>query len=443
MRYENWDVLLFSDESKAPIQEFKTQCFVTKDLDSPYLKYHSTFGAANTYFYPHHGNVGQLPILTTFIPSVPKDTGFRVSIHNWEKPRPSRLIESVMQLDDMLLYEARVYVDGDCVGGGIFSQRANWPYLINFSSQMDRDGNQDVLRFPQFHSDILEQRHWDAGDSYGRIKIVLTEGFSRPHRSPPFERVKDVVALSFQHAPLNILEYSNIAWPNPSMWHRKYSSASIDTKDAEGHAHNTPTKESRAPLQLIHGQVVPRAAPPPTFYTNWATSSIFDVPISHWPAYSTQDPRWDIDQENDIFTTDPNPAWQQRGARSSREDVPIDPAWQHRGARASRDDIPMLDYSSSNSRAISSVTGMSFEHSKQPSMAALMDEEDFTVLQESITLSSPSTIIKSRKEKTSGTGNSININKDDEKENEKGIEKVVETAVEKEKEDNMVTPKKV
>lgn len=116
MRYENWDVLLFADESKVPIQEFKTQCFVTKDLASPYLKYQSTFGAANTYLYPHHGNVGQLPVLTTFIPSIPKDTGFRVSIHNWEKPRPSRLIESVMQPDDMLLYEARVYVDGDCVG---------------------------------------------------------------------------------------------------------------------------------------------------------------------------------------------------------------------------------------------------------------------------------------------------------------------------------------
>lgn len=31
MRYENWDVLLFPATSKAPIQEFKTQCFVTRD----------------------------------------------------------------------------------------------------------------------------------------------------------------------------------------------------------------------------------------------------------------------------------------------------------------------------------------------------------------------------------------------------------------------------
>jgi hypothetical protein len=31
MRYENWDVLLFPEGSKVPIQEFRTQCFVTRD----------------------------------------------------------------------------------------------------------------------------------------------------------------------------------------------------------------------------------------------------------------------------------------------------------------------------------------------------------------------------------------------------------------------------
>lgn len=75
----------------------------------------------------------------------------------------------------------------------------------NARAVIDRNGNQDILRFPPFHADILEQRHWDASDYYGRIKIVLAEGLSRPNRSPPFERVKDVVALSFQHAPLSKL----------------------------------------------------------------------------------------------------------------------------------------------------------------------------------------------------------------------------------------------
>jgi hypothetical protein len=32
MRYQDWDILLFPEGSKVPIQEFKTQCHVTRDL---------------------------------------------------------------------------------------------------------------------------------------------------------------------------------------------------------------------------------------------------------------------------------------------------------------------------------------------------------------------------------------------------------------------------
>lgn len=113
MRYEDWDVLLFPEGSKVPIQEFKTQCFVTKDTESPYLQNPSIVNPS--IYYPVQGNFGQMPVLTSFIPTQPKDSPFRVSIHSWEKPRPSRLIEGLMQPDDMLLYEARVFIDGDCV----------------------------------------------------------------------------------------------------------------------------------------------------------------------------------------------------------------------------------------------------------------------------------------------------------------------------------------
>lgn len=75
-------------------------------------------------------------------------------------------------------------------------------WLVN-SIDVDKSGNQDTLRFPPFHQEILEQRHWDAGDLHGRIRVVIAEGFARPHRSPPFERVKEIMALSFQHAPLS------------------------------------------------------------------------------------------------------------------------------------------------------------------------------------------------------------------------------------------------
>jgi 1-acyl-sn-glycerol-3-phosphate acyltransferase len=113
MRYENWDVLLFPEGSRVPIQEFKTQCFVTKDTESPYLQTQNVLGP-NAY-YRVQGSYGQIPILTSFIPSLDRDTPYRISIHNWDKPRPSRVIESLMLPDDVLLYEARVFVDGSCV----------------------------------------------------------------------------------------------------------------------------------------------------------------------------------------------------------------------------------------------------------------------------------------------------------------------------------------
>lgn len=113
MRYENWDILLFPEGARVPIQEFKTQCFVTRDTESPYLQNPSLLGP-NAYLRVQ-GSHGHIPILTSFIPTLPRDSCFRVSIHSWENPRPSRLTESLMQPDDVLLYEARVFVDGICV----------------------------------------------------------------------------------------------------------------------------------------------------------------------------------------------------------------------------------------------------------------------------------------------------------------------------------------
>src|SRR5947207_3274980 len=55
-----------------------------------------------------------LPVLNTFIPSIPAGFPFRVSIHCWENPRPSRHIEIMKRLGDRVLYEARVLIDGHC-----------------------------------------------------------------------------------------------------------------------------------------------------------------------------------------------------------------------------------------------------------------------------------------------------------------------------------------
>lgn len=73
----------------------------------------------------------------------------------------------------------------------------------------ERTAEPESLHFPAFHSEILKQSHWDAGESYGRIKIVIAEGFSREVRAtdgetPAFERFRDVVGFAFQHAPLSM-----------------------------------------------------------------------------------------------------------------------------------------------------------------------------------------------------------------------------------------------
>ena len=53
-----------------------------------------------------------------------------------------------------------------------------------------------------FHRELLAQSYWNAGDDLGRIKLVIAEGFPRDSMSMQFERVKNIVLFSFQHAPL-------------------------------------------------------------------------------------------------------------------------------------------------------------------------------------------------------------------------------------------------
>ncbi|KAJ5757086.1 uncharacterized protein N7511_007268 [Penicillium nucicola] len=383
MRYGNWDVLLFPELSRVPIQEFKTQCFVAKDVDSPNL--HRTAYQSPHSYYPGSDHCNQLPVLTTFIPSLPVDNRFRISVHSWEKPRPSLSIEAHMEPEDVLLFEARVYVDGDFIAGAIFGQRTDWPHIIELTNQLDRDGNPDMMRFPPFHSEVLGQKYWDINDMKGRIRVVIAEGFSRPNRSPPFERYKDVVAMSFQHAPLNVLEFSSIAWPNPKMW---LPSGNVpryfpgngygNTKrpgDPHGHSPSKPncntvnsssqsSNSNVATFNCSHQPVHPSS------YA-WTPHRGFPIPSTQWTDYP-RGPRWE---------------GQNTYAEPALDNFVDDTAWRSRGARSSREDIPMPDYASSStsSRAISSMTDISYEHSKQPSMTAAMDEDQYNELIQALT----------------------------------------------------------
>lgn len=69
-------------------------------------------------------------------------------------------------------------------------------------AEMSKQGEFQPLKFPAFRRELLYQNHWSPGDDLGRIKIVISEGFPRDSPSVPFERVKNILAFSFQHAPL-------------------------------------------------------------------------------------------------------------------------------------------------------------------------------------------------------------------------------------------------
>ncbi|CAI7638728.1 unnamed protein product [Penicillium glandicola] len=388
MRYRNWDILLFPGGSKVPVQEFKTQCFVVKDKDSPYL--HNAVFLDPQSHHPGPGPFNQLPVLTTFIPSLPKDSPFQISVHSWEKPRPSVQTESCMEPEDVLLFEVRIFIDGVFVAGSIYGQRTIWPQIMDLSSNLDRDGNQDTLRFPPFHSEILQQKHWDAADSQGRIKVIIAEGFSRPNRTPPFERYRHVIAFSFQHAPLDVLEFSDIAWPNPNMWlampngsrygpSARYGASKVVGDGAHGHS---PSKPSRPEHRITitantssqsSSNAATYSASTPSTYNAWTPHRRFPIPTTQWNGYP-QEPRW---EPQDAYIVEP-------GMDAFVDDT----AWRQRGARSSREDVPMPDYvstGSTSSRAISSMTGMSYEHSKQPSINSCLDDEQYNELIQALT----------------------------------------------------------
>ncbi|KAH8815144.1 hypothetical protein F5884DRAFT_641437, partial [Xylogone sp. PMI_703] len=209
MRYENWDVILqLADGSEIPFKEFRTECKVT--LDPEMLDCQSK---------PPY-----MPTMTCFTPSLPQGQPFAVSVHAWERPEPSLTFPWEPKC---IVWEIRIFIDGVPMGSRFCGSDGPWPMIILTSSELDKNGHQERLKFPGFHQELLNQSYWDAGDDIGRIRVVITEGI-QTLTVPPLniERLRNVVSFSFQHAPLNILELSEIAWPNAAMW-RPVSSATV------------------------------------------------------------------------------------------------------------------------------------------------------------------------------------------------------------------------
>jgi hypothetical protein len=129
MRYQNWDVLLFSDKSKVPIQEFKTTCHVIQDSGKAVdgvasLLVDFTFSPrredmANRLgaeYLPTQGTLPLLPTVTSFVPALGQGQNFRLSIHSWEAPEPSRFALNFTKEPGLIMFEARVFIDGRLAG---------------------------------------------------------------------------------------------------------------------------------------------------------------------------------------------------------------------------------------------------------------------------------------------------------------------------------------
>ncbi|KAJ9148809.1 NADH dehydrogenase-like protein [Coniochaeta hoffmannii] len=226
MRYNDWDVLLFPASepnrySKTPFKEFGVACQVIPDAEQAHCQ----------------GSLG-LPIVTCFVPSVQPGSPFQVSIHSWSEPDITQFTKSYSKHIELVQFEARVFVDGQLVASSIFNRKNKvWPHIIDATLELSKSGELELLKFPAFKKELLSQSYWSPGDDTGRIKVVISEGFPRDSLTMPLERVKNVVAFSFQHAPLDVLEAKGIAWPNPSMW-RIPASNFHPGEGPQSHAHS-------------------------------------------------------------------------------------------------------------------------------------------------------------------------------------------------------------
>ncbi|KYK56095.1 NADH dehydrogenase -like protein [Drechmeria coniospora] len=243
MRYDDWDILLFPRDCKVPVKEFKVACHAVHDAE-----------------FSHTNGLLGVPTVSCFVPSLPSGTPFQVSVHSWSvDPVVSQFTRTYSQFAETAKYETRVFIDGRLVASIILDQKTEWPHVIAHGFEFLKNGDLGFLRFPTFRHELLQQRKWNAGDDLGRIKVVLSEGFPRDSLSMPFERVKNIVAFSFQHAPL---ETSSIAWPNPSLWRRPPIASSMPVSsypsvDSESHAHSPSRRNSL--LHNLAGYSLPAA----------------------------------------------------------------------------------------------------------------------------------------------------------------------------------------
>ena len=129
MRFLNWDVLLFPETSRVPVQEFRTACHAVHDTEILHEDYVSGLGPIPSPLSltsrllcvvfpddelgnnPHR----QIPIMTSFVANQMDGMPFKISIHTWWAPGPSQGLQPLLDGARQPCFEARTFIDGALV----------------------------------------------------------------------------------------------------------------------------------------------------------------------------------------------------------------------------------------------------------------------------------------------------------------------------------------
>jgi len=151
MRYLHWDVLLFPDESRIPIQEFDVKCHALSipnseqaDLWSEcpgwpvpdHLLHHRLAAAAAA---SHQSPLSHVPNVTGFVSSLQAGHAFRASIHSWEKPKASELLLSYNPPPERIVFETKLFIDGQLKAQRYLGEQNGWPEVIGTSNAVNHN----------------------------------------------------------------------------------------------------------------------------------------------------------------------------------------------------------------------------------------------------------------------------------------------------------------
>ncbi len=160
---------------------------------------------------------------------------------------------------------------------------------------------------------MLTQTWANPAQNLGRIKIVIAEGINHGPGLSAFERTKNLVSFSFQHAPLrkmknehsellvltyisDILENCGIAWPNQGLYFQAaqqfHNMASPQTQAADPDMHAHSPRRRRASMVSARAKQIPATGPLP-----------MQLPGYRHPGVQNEDPFWSqYGPTSDLFT---------------------------------------------------------------------------------------------------------------------------------------------